>query len=99
MGEFLCGSDTALAREELAQVVRATASYLNAWKEHVLKMSPEVGTIRTFFLLGRGPSLAACGDGALIIKESVRLHAEGMSGAAFRHGPLEMVSNTNRAST
>jgi glucosamine--fructose-6-phosphate aminotransferase (isomerizing) len=25
------------------------------------------------------------------VKESVRLHAEGMSGAAFRHGPLEMV--------
>ena len=93
MGEFLCGSDTALAREELAQVVRATASYLNAWKEHVLEMSPELGTIRTFFLLGRGPSLAASGDGALILKESVRLHAEGMSGAAFRHGPLEMVGD------
>jgi len=35
---------------------------------------------------------AAAGEGALIIKESVRLHAEGMSGAAFRHGPLEMVN-------
>jgi glucosamine--fructose-6-phosphate aminotransferase (isomerizing) len=93
IGEFLCGGDASLAREELAQVVRATASYLNAWKEHVLEMSSELDTIRTFFLLGRGPSLAACGDGALIVKESVRLHAEGMSGAAFRHGPLEMVDD------
>src|SRR5208283_5307538 len=42
--------------------------------------------------LGRGASLAATGEGALIIKESVRLHAEGMSSAAFRHGPLEMVN-------
>lgn len=93
IADFLCGCDATLAREELAQAVRAAASYLNAWKANVLEMGSEVGSIRTFFLLGRGPSLAACGDGALIIKESVRLHAEGMSGAAFRHGPLEMVDD------
>ena len=27
---------------------------------------------------------------SMILKESTRLHAEGMSAAAFRHGPLEM---------
>ena len=36
--------------------------------------------------------MAAVGTGGLIIKEAAHFHAEGMSSAAFRHGPLEMVS-------
>ena len=44
------------------------------------------------FLVGRGASLAAVGTGALIIKESDHCHAEGLSSAAFRHGPFEMLS-------
>ena len=47
------------------------------------------------FLVGRGPSLAAVGTGALVIKESDHFPAEGMSSAAFRHGPLEMLDNHN----
>ena len=39
-----------------------------------------------------GDSLAAVGTGALIVKESDHFHAEGMSSAAFRHGPFEMLS-------
>ena len=92
LGESLCGSDAMHAREELAQTVPAVASYLRDWKEHVFRMAVELGRIRHLFLLGRGASLAAAGEGALIIKESVRVYAEGMSGAGFRHGPLEMVN-------
>ena len=92
LGRFLCGSDAVRAREELEQTVPAVASYLHEWKAHVFEMTAELGQVRHLFLLGRGASLAACGAGALIFKESVRLHAEGMSGAAFRHGPLEMVN-------
>ncbi|MFZ0539209.1 MAG: SIS domain-containing protein, partial [Candidatus Sulfotelmatobacter sp.] len=44
-------------------------------------------------LVGRGPSLAAVGTGALTIKESDHFPAEGMSSAAFRHGPLEMLGH------
>jgi len=33
------------------------------------------------------------GTGALIVKESDHFHAEGMSSAAFRHGPFEMLSD------
>jgi glucosamine--fructose-6-phosphate aminotransferase (isomerizing) len=36
--------------------------------------------------------LAATGAGSLIIKEAARFPAEGMSCAAFRHGPMEMAS-------
>ena len=92
LGGFLCGRDASQTREELAQSVPAVASYLRNWKSHVFELTAELGRVRHLFLLGRGASLAATGEGALIVKESVRLHAEGMSSAAFRHGPLEMVN-------
>ena len=43
-------------------------------------------------LAGRGASLAAAGTRGLIIKEAAHFPAEGMSCAAFRHGPLDMAS-------
>lgn len=91
LGDFFCGSDVSRTRDELAKISPVAASYLGAWKEHASEMAAELGRVRNLFLLGRGDSLAACGAGALIMKESVRRQAEGMSGAAFRHGPLEMV--------
>lgn len=92
LGGFLCGCDLSRTREELAQIIPAVVSYLRGWRDHVFEMATELGQVRHTFLLGRGSSLAAAGEGALIVKESVRLYAEAMSGAAFRHGPLEMVS-------
>jgi len=92
LGDFLSQRDAGRTREEMEQAVPAVASYLSAWKSHVSQMPAELAGSRNLFLLGRGASLAASGAGALIIKESVRLHAEGMSGAAYRHGPLEMAN-------
>ncbi len=92
LGELFCASDPIRTRAELAQTVSAVASYLRDWKGHVSKMASELERVDQLFLLARGASLAAAGAGALITKESVRVHAEGMSGAAFRHGPLEMVN-------
>lgn len=43
-------------------------------------------------IVGRGPALATAKNGALILKEGVRLPAEGYSGGQFRHGPREMVT-------
>jgi glucosamine--fructose-6-phosphate aminotransferase (isomerizing) len=42
------------------------------------------------FLVGRGRSLAAAGEGGLLLKESAHFAAEGIGCAAFRHGPLDM---------
>lgn len=92
LGGVLCGCEEKRTRDELAQTVPAINSYLLPWRDHVLEMTEQLERVRDLFLLGRGASLAAAGEGALIIKESVRLHAEGMSSAAFRHGPLEIVN-------
>lgn len=92
LGGLLCGADAGHTRQQLSQTVPAVASYLSRWNDHVFDIAEEIGRIHHLLLLGRGISLAAAGEGALILKESVRLHAEGMSSAAFRHGPLEMVN-------
>ncbi len=78
-------------RSELAQAAPAVAAYLNSWRDHVLELAACLENVHQLFLVGRGISLAAVGTGALITKESVHYHAEGMSSAAFRHGPMELV--------
>jgi glucosamine--fructose-6-phosphate aminotransferase (isomerizing) len=77
----------------LRPVVPAVADYLASWRDHVAVLARELDGIRDLFLVGRGPSLAAAGTGGLIVKESTHLHSEGMSAAAFRHGPMEMTSS------
>jgi len=79
-------------RSELAKAAPALRSYLNSWRDHVVELAACLEGVRHLFLVGRGGSLAAVGTGALTIKESTHRHAEGMSSAAFRHGPFEMLS-------
>ncbi len=91
LGNVLCTRDLEKTRAELAGAAPATASYLANWKEYVHSLAMKLRNMRHLFLVGRGTSLAAVGTGALIVKESDRFHAEGMSSAAFRHGPFEML--------
>jgi len=89
----LCESELEHMRQELKQSCPAVHTYLDHWKQHVQSLAQLLQGTRHLFLVGRGMSLAAAGTGALIIKESDHFHAEGMSSAAFRHGPFEMLSD------
>jgi glucosamine--fructose-6-phosphate aminotransferase (isomerizing) len=91
LGDVLCERDLRRTRHELKHAAQASASYLADWREYVLTLLETLKNIRHLFLVGRGASLAAVGTGALIVKESDHFHAEGMSSAAFRHGPFEML--------
>lgn len=91
LGAALCRQDLHRTRKQLAHAAPTVAAYLAGWREHVDVLSEKVRDVRHLFLVGRGDSLAAVGTGALIVKEAVRCHAEGMSSAAFRHGPFEML--------
>ena len=93
LGALLGCADSEPVRQELAQAAPAAAAYLNPWRDHVLALAACLDKVDHLFLVGRGISLAAVGTGALITKESVHYHAEGMSSAAFRHGPMEMVGD------
>ncbi len=92
LGDILCQRDPKQSHRELKKAPVAAGDYLKQWKKHVEHLARKLRGIKHLFFVGRGASLAAVGTGALIIKESDHFHAEGMSSAAFRHGPFEMLS-------
>ncbi len=92
LGDCLCGKDLDRTRRELDAAAPAVAAYMARWKEHVKSLCAELKGVRDIFFTGRGSSLAAVGVGGLIIKEAAHVHSEGLSSAAFRHGPFEMLS-------
>lgn len=92
LGDVLCQRDPQQSLRELERTPMLVGEYLNRWKEHVELLAKKLRSIDHLFFVGRGTSLAAVGTGALIIKESDHFNAEGMSSAAFRHGPFEMLS-------
>lgn len=49
------------------------------------------------YLLGRGPALGSVYEGALLIHETAKAAAVGMSSGQFRHGPAEILSSDFRA--
>ena len=91
LGDQFCDMSRARTSKELRAIIPPVAHYLAGWKAHVESVLPRLAGVRQLFLVGRGPSLAAVGTGALILKESTQFPAEGLSSAAFRHGPFEMV--------
>jgi glucosamine--fructose-6-phosphate aminotransferase (isomerizing) len=91
LGDVLCERDVQHSRRDLRGASPAVASYLADWKDYVRSLGDRLEGIRHLFVVGRGASLAAVGTGGLIVKEAAQFHAEGMSSAAFRHGPLEML--------
>lgn len=93
LGEVLCGRDLRHIQQQLECASPTVRDYLAKWREHAEDLAQMLAATRHLFLIGRGASLAAVGTGALIIKESNHFCAEGMSSAAFRHGPLEMLSD------
>jgi glucosamine--fructose-6-phosphate aminotransferase (isomerizing) len=92
LGGVFCGDAADETLRRLNPLVRVFTAYLDCWKDRALAIADELAGVRQVFLLGRGPSLAAARSGALILKESVRFYSEGMSGPAFRHGPMEMLT-------
>ena len=92
LGSLLTNANTDATAAELATAVPAVRGYLERWRDHVVELAASLESARDLFLVGRGGSLAAAGTGGLIIKESTHRHSEGMSSAALRHGPFEMLS-------
>jgi glucosamine--fructose-6-phosphate aminotransferase (isomerizing) len=89
----LCGFDGGQRLDALRGAPLVAETYLNDWRMHAGEFAELLDGTQHLFLVGRGSSLAAARTGALIIKESDHFHAEGMSSAAFRHGPFEMLQS------
>jgi glutamine---fructose-6-phosphate transaminase (isomerizing) len=93
LGAALCNADVRRRMQEMEMAADLVEAYLRQWQSHVAEFMELLQGIRHLFLAGRGASLAAAQTGALSIKESTHLHAEGMSSAALRHGPFEMMKS------
>jgi glutamine---fructose-6-phosphate transaminase (isomerizing) len=91
LSAMLRGADLKQTREQLQQAAPAVESYIGRYRSHVENLVAKLQGIRHVFVAGRGASLASAGTGGLILKESAHFPAEGMSAAAFRHGPFEML--------
>lgn len=91
LGEHLTGGSTQTARNVLESVAEAAETYLSRWEDHVHALVSGLQDAKRVFFAGRGSSLAAVGLGAMLQKEAAHFHGEGMSSAALRHGPFEML--------
>jgi glucosamine--fructose-6-phosphate aminotransferase (isomerizing) len=94
LGEVLAGGDREAARAALGNAVSGVVAYLAAWRSHVEWLAERLDGVRAVYYTGRGPSLAAACSAGLITKEATHRPSEGMSSAAFRHGPMEMLDET-----
>ena len=91
VGQHLTQGDLESARQVLETTAPAVEAYLSSWRDHVAALAEMLADVKRVFLTGRGASLAAVGLGALVQKEAAHFHGEGMSSAALRHGPFEML--------
>ncbi len=91
LGALLTGESPDEPLGEIEAALPWMSRYLAGWRGHAEPIARRLAGVRHLFLAGRGESLAAASTGGLIIKEAAHFHAEGMSAAAFRHGPIEML--------
>jgi len=90
LGAALRGADREQTEGALREAAPAVLRYLAEWATKVGSLVNAMEGVRALFVTGRGASMAAAGNGGLILKESAHFHAEGMTCSAFRHGPFEM---------
>jgi glucosamine--fructose-6-phosphate aminotransferase (isomerizing) len=90
----------ALAPEEIRArlaEVRAlpgrVAAQLAQWDAEARTAAQRYPSARSFLYLGRGVHYAAAREGALKLKESAYVHAEGYPGGELKHGPNALVSD------
>jgi glucosamine--fructose-6-phosphate aminotransferase (isomerizing) len=62
-----------------------------AWALDWSAAATPLAQARSLYVLGRGLGLAAAQEAALKLKETCGIHAEGLSAAELRHGPMALV--------
>lgn len=90
LGDLMLKGKATHRFESFYRLPQVVEGYLADWEVNLYELSEALKDQRHLFYVGRGPSLAAAQVAGLTTKESTHFHAEGMSSAAFRHGPLEM---------
>jgi glucosamine--fructose-6-phosphate aminotransferase (isomerizing) len=75
---------------ELHNSISSVATSLSPWREQI-RLSDWLDVRASYYLLGRGSSLASCHEGRLLWEEAAKLPASAMSTGSFRHGSQEVI--------
>jgi glucosamine--fructose-6-phosphate aminotransferase (isomerizing) len=65
---------------------------LPSWQQQIEHLTPQLQRSSSLLYLGRGVHYAIAREGALKLKESAYLHAEGYPSGELKHGPNALVS-------
>ena len=77
---------------QLRQVPQLIQDALPGWLQEIKALTPQLETSSTLLYLGRGAHYAIAREGALKLKESAYLNAEGYPAGELKHGPNALVS-------
>jgi glutamine---fructose-6-phosphate transaminase (isomerizing) len=78
--------------EDLRRLPALLESALERWQKQIAGLVPSLKGSRAFLYLGRGVHYAIAREGALKLKESAYLQAEGYPAGELKHGPNALVS-------
>lgn len=78
---------------ELRALPATLGAHLDAWRDQSAYLARRLRTAATFLYLGRGIHYAIAREGALKLKESSYVHAEGYPVGELKHGPNALVSD------
>lgn len=92
LGDILCDESTSDTIGYINKAIGGIEDYLANTESYINKLIDLFSDVKYLIVTGRGASLASAYLSGLIIKEASHFFAEGMSSAAFRHGPFEVVS-------
>ena len=76
----------------LRQIPALMEAALPSWQQQIEAVAPELQRASTLLYLGRGVHYAIAREGALKLKESAYLTAEGYPAGELKHGPNALVS-------
>ena len=77
---------------ELAELPESVRRQLPGWERSVRAIAQQLHAARAFLFVGRSVHYAIAREGALKLKESSYLHAEGYPSGELKHGPNALVS-------
>jgi glucosamine--fructose-6-phosphate aminotransferase (isomerizing) len=77
---------------ELQDLPAVIERQLDGWRSQITNLAAKYSDAATFLYLGRGVHYAVAREGALKMKESSYVHAEGYPTGELKHGPNALVS-------
>ena len=78
--------------QHLAEIPDLLEAKLEAWEEQIRRIAAQLQHARSFMYLGRAIHYAIAREGALKLKESAYVQAEGLPAGELKHGPNALVS-------